>query len=812
MNIFLRIIKFSLILTFLGFAFVADAQPSGYEYHHIPVNQTLNISDLPPGIPSIPTNGHPDHGSLQIITINNNEQINYIPDPNYTGLDTFYFQMFYPPNQNIFLGYEVEISNSLVTTKRDFVSTFVGSAATVFPLANDITTTGVLSLKEVSPIYNHGTVNITGNEFEFVPDQGFKGVTHMEYIACNDFGACEKGVISVLVHDYGLPSTQSAEVLTSKNEAIPILLPYTGYTISSGPSNGTLQFIEDFAYLYTPAVGFSGQENFSFQHTSNGNTSTYNVTATVLDIAPSNNFAQDDFLYMGINRAGSINYFGTVDVLDNDSGNLLGWSLQLTNAPTNGIAWLVGNGSVKYVPNINFEGVDKFTYKVANALGVFETATIYVTVSNFTPGATSFDLNTYDDTPIFFEYDAPIFGYNFNIVTPPTFGTANVTWNTIEYVPQLGYSGTETITLEYCINTSDCFEFDINVEVTDNPNNDPACSQNIDECVWAGDTNLDGVVDGKDILYLCAIGEVGTPRNGGTNWIGQFSNSWVNTVTGVNKNIKHIDTDGDSIITKSDANVVDINYGKRNRITPQILPTQSNPLIFSSQNTGFPQPGDTVAIDVVMGTSSNPARDFSGVTFQMNYNPIIFEEAWIEFDEHSWLGYDAPVMSYSKIPFDGKLDVAFTRADETSKSGFGKVGTVYIVVDDITGFKIDEENITTIGFTGSNALSSTGHLTKLNDETIDIQINLSDFDPELRKNALNLYPNPTDEYVTIQTDFHNPMETIRVINMMGQILDINTNVNTNEVLMDVSHLESGVYIIDVETEQGPLTKKLQVFK
>ena len=807
MNISLQQIKFILILAFLGGAIVAVAQPSSYENQKIPLNQEYIIFDVPNGIPSIPTLGHPDHGSLWIEVVAGEEQVHYKPDSNYAGLDTFYFQVFNPPLTNIFIGYEMEISESLILVKRDFASTLVNSSATIYPLDNDSTTTGSLSLLEVSPIFNHGSVIITGNEFEFAPNNGFKGITHMSYIACNNFGVCEKGIISVLVHDIGLPSSQTTEILTAKEEAIPVLLPYPGYTINQSPSNGSLELLEDFSYLYTPNAGFSGQDNFSFDLTNSNGTSTYSVTAEVMNLPTENNFGNDDYHYAPINTGDEVN------VLANDNGNLLAWSLTVTSAPNHGWAWVTGNGYIKYVPSSNFEGVDHFTYKVANALGVYETSTVYMTVSNFAPGASSYDLDTYDDTPIYFEYNPPFSSFsefNFNIINAPLYGTLIVDSNSVNYIPVVGFVGTESFELEYCINGV-CYPFDINVNISSNPTGVPGCI-GTEDCVWAGDTNKDGIVDGKDILYLCAIGEVGIPRSSPTSdWIGQFGPNWNNNVAGISKNIKHIDANGDSLITSADANMVDINYGKRNKITPQIIPTQQNPLIFNTINNGPPEPGDTIQIEILMGTSGNPAIDFSGVTFQMAYNPVIFDTAFVEFHEHGWLGYDAPVMQYSKIPNEGNLDAAFTRSDETSKSGFGLIGKVSIVIDDLSGIRNDE--FTTISFTNTYSLTGNGHLTKLNDTDVIIQIDESDFDPTLRANALNVFPNPTiDGIVNLQTDYYNPIQEARVINIMGQTLQTRIGDDTNEMTLDVTRLESGVYIIDVMTSEGPMSKKLEVFR
>ncbi|MDG1433598.1 MAG: Ig-like domain-containing protein [Saprospiraceae bacterium] len=808
MNIILQHIKFLLILVFLGGAIVAVAQPSSYENKKIPMNQEYIIEDIPNGIPNIPSLGNPDHGTLWIEIVGGDEHIHYLPDSNYIGPDTFYFQVFNPPVTNTFVGYAIQVSETLVLTKRDFASSIVNSSVTIYPLDNDSSTIGTLSLLDVSPIFNDGTVIISnGNEFEFTPNNGFKGITHMSYIGCNEFSACEKGIISVLVHDYALPSSQTTEILTGMEEAIPVLLPYPGYTINQSPSNGTIEILEDFSYLYTPNTGFSGQDNFSFSLNNTNGTSNYSVIAEVMDLPAQNNFSNDDYVYVSISSGHEI------DVLTNDYGNLLEWTLTITSAPTNGMAWINGSGIINYIPNSNFEGVDQFTYKVANSLGIYETSTVYVTVSDFVPGSSVFDLDTYDDTPIYFEYKPPFSPYTpyyFKLINGPLYGTLILDSNSVNYIPVTGFVGTESFELEYCLK-GNCFPFDINVNISANPNGVAGCV-GTEDCVWAGDTNKDGIVDGKDILFLSAIGEVGAPRiSPSSDWIGQHGTNWNNTVAGILQDVKHIDANGDSLITSADANIIDINYGKRNKITPQIIPTQQNQLIFNTINNGPPEPGDTIQIEILMGTPANPAIDFSGVTFQMAYNPIIFDTAFVAFDEGGWLGYDAPVMQFSKIPNEGNLDVAFTRSDETTKSGFGKIGTVSIVVDDIQGIRSDE--FTTVSFTNSYSLTGNGHLTKLNDVEVQIEIDESDFNPDLRKNLLNVFPNPViDGIVNLQTDYYNVIQHARVINLMGQIIQTREGNNTNKLTLDVSKLETGMYIMDVMTSEGPMTKKFEFFR
>jgi hypothetical protein len=68
-----------------------------------------------------------------------------------------------------------------------------------------------------------------------------------------------------------------------------------------------------------------------------------------------------------------------------------------------------------------------------------------------------------------------------------------------------------------------------------------------------------------------------------------------------------------------------------------------------------------------------------------------------------------------------------------------------------------------------------------------------------------LYPNPTDGILNIEGE---GQMTISVINMLGQkILEMNA---TDNVTIDLSGNESGIYMVRIETANGTMTEKVSV--
>lgn len=83
---------------------------------------------------------------------------------------------------------------------------------------------------------------------------------------------------------------------------------------------------------------------------------------------------------------------------------------------------------------------------------------------------------------------------------------------------------------------------------------------------------------------------------------------------------------------------------------------------------------------------------------------------------------------------------------------------------------------------------------------------------ELSKNNLKLYPNPTDNLITVETIGDVKMDQIKVINMLGQEIMTQDLDHQSSVILDVSRLASGMYHVQIQSNKGTLVKKFQVVR
>jgi len=154
-------------------------------------------------------------------------------------------------------------------------------------------------------------------------------------------------------------------------------------TVSStpvtGPSNGVLILSGTGTFTYTPNADFNGSDSFVYQIVDgNGGSAQALVTINVASIndAP---VALDDALNAQPNTSGLIDG----DLLIANDMDVEGDTLTLVGLtqPTSGFVALNPDGTIVYIPNGGFVGLDSFTYTVSDPSGAQATGLVVIDVS-----------------------------------------------------------------------------------------------------------------------------------------------------------------------------------------------------------------------------------------------------------------------------------------------------------------------------------------------------------------------------------------------------------------------------------------------
>lgn len=76
------------------------------------------------------------------------------------------------------------------------------------------------------------------------------------------------------------------------------------------------------------------------------------------------------------------------------------------------------------------------------------------------------------------------------------------------------------------------------------------------------------------------------------------------------------------------------------------------------------------------------------------------------------------------------------------------------------------------------------------------------------ENAL-IYPNPTNDYITINVKPNNTeIKTITIFNTLGSVVAKYNEVNENQTKIDLSQISTGVYFVEIKTENEIITEKI----
>ena len=90
-------------------------------------------------------------------------------------------------------------------------------------------------------------------------------------------------------------------------------------------------------------------------------------------------------------------------------------------------------------------------------------------------------------------------------------------------------------------------------------------------------------------------------------------------------------------------------------------------------------------------------------------------------------------------------------------------------------------------------------------DNVDITVGID----ELNNSYVNIYPNPANSFVNLE--INREVNSITLLNNVGQMVYFNDNVNTNEVVViNTSAFEAGIYIVQLETTTGFITKKIAI--
>ncbi|MDP6599673.1 MAG: tandem-95 repeat protein, partial [Candidatus Poribacteria bacterium] len=264
------------------------------------------------------------------------------------------------------------------------------------------------------------------------------------------------------------------------------------YTVVSSPAQGVLSG-EAPALIYTPNQDYNGEDSFTYKAndgTVDSLEATVNLTVTPVNDAA---VASEQVLATTEDKALDIILGGT-DV----EGDLL--TYMVVTPPTQGR--LSGEGpNLVYTPNLDFNGIDNFTFKANDGTVDSSAVTLNVTVAsvNDPPVASKQVISTAEDSAIdiiLSAKDVDSDNLAYIIISSPKKGVLSGTGSRRKYTPNLNFNGSDSFTFKVNDGTADSIEATVSLTVTSVNDRSSAKSQNL---ITLEDSQIDVTLAGTDV-------------------------------------------------------------------------------------------------------------------------------------------------------------------------------------------------------------------------------------------------------------------------------------------------------------------------
>jgi VCBS repeat-containing protein len=380
-------------------------QADAYSIHHGDTLDTL-LAGLPSLLANdrdpdgdemlIVTHTDPQHGELNVFLDGN---INYTPDPGYTGTDTFSYVLTDGQADSSPVSVSIDVTNQPVvpvddaytTAQGNIFSTVAAGAPSLF--ANDSNPDGdlVQLVGYTQPANGSVTVYADGS-FSYAPNSGFMGTDSFTYTVSDGASLSTATATITLTNQPPVAGTAAYALLENQvfdsvegggsiliNASDPDGNALTA-TLVASPQHGLLTLDADGQFTFTPDQDYYGSDSFTYEAFDGHDWS--NSASVILNIqqgsALQSSVAQDDTYEVSRNITfRSLETRNAPGVLANDSGptaplpNIVSWT-----PPMHGTLDIDADGHVVYTPDFGFVGIDTSVYTLDN--GQSATITFHV--------------------------------------------------------------------------------------------------------------------------------------------------------------------------------------------------------------------------------------------------------------------------------------------------------------------------------------------------------------------------------------------------------------------------------------------------
>jgi VCBS repeat-containing protein len=482
-----------------------------------PVSVTLSGSDIDGDALTYSVVTPPTNGTLSGTGAN----LTYTPNTNFNGPDSFTFKVNDGTTDSNIATVSINVSaeNDAPVANNQSVTTPEDTVANISLVASDVDGDALTYIITQQP--TNGTLVLMGSDVSYIPNANYVGSDSFKFkvndgtvdsnvatvsitvTPVNDAPVATNSIISV-----GQGQTVSGNMNATDVEGSPLT-----YTVITNPTKGTLNYNPSTgSFTYTAFVLSNGQDSFTFKANDgslDSNVATVTININLFNFPPvANN--------QTITTPEDTNATGTLTYSDPNQDSV---TFSIVSQPANGTVNLnPTTGAFTYIPNLNFNGTDTFTFRVNDGSVNSNTATVTVNVTpvNDAPISNNQSVTTPEDTAkniTLTGSDVEGSPITYTIVSGPTNGTLTGTGANVVYTPNANYNGPDSFTFRTNDGTTNSLVGTVSITVT--PANDAPVANN-QSVTTPEDTAVNITLTASDIDADTLTYSVVTPPANGT--------------------------------------------------------------------------------------------------------------------------------------------------------------------------------------------------------------------------------------------------------------------------------------------------------
>ena len=364
----------------------------------------------------------------------------YTPKTDYAGADSFTVTFSNAGGTSAPLTVNITVNPPVPVASPQTLTTAFNTAKAITLVASNSPTSWVYGQP------SNGKVAGTAPDVIYTPTDGFVGTDSFTFTATNVVGISDPATITITVNP-AAPVAVPQTLTTAFNTALPITLSATNSPTSwsyvSQPNHGTLTGTAP-NVIYTPTMGFSGADLFTFTASNAGGTSpSVTIDITVNPAVPV--ITDPGALTTAFNTAKQF----TLAVSNNPT------SSAVTAGPMAGatVTCTAATGACTYTPKTDYAGADSFTVTFSNAGGTSAPLTVNITVNPAAPVITDPGaLTTAFNTAKQFTLSVSNSPTSSAVTVGPMAGatvTCTAATGACTYTPKTGYAGADSFAVTF---------------------------------------------------------------------------------------------------------------------------------------------------------------------------------------------------------------------------------------------------------------------------------------------------------------------------------------------------------------------------